>query len=86
MCSQLGVVCTSVISDIIDVAGMMQAMISQVRHDHALLRERIQRLTGPDGVHRLVTALEHVRNQVAVELQDTGSDASFDSERWVKDM
>eukprot|EP00879_Flechtneria_rotunda_P013903 GHRR01014520.1.p1 GENE.GHRR01014520.1~~GHRR01014520.1.p1 ORF type:complete len:850 (+),score=337.18 GHRR01014520.1:158-2707(+) len=47
----------------------LQAMISQVSHDHALLAERIAHLTGPDGSARLTAALEVVRQQVAAELQ-----------------
>lgn len=71
-------------------AAPAQAMIAQVSHDHALLAERIARLTGPDGSARLQVALAHVRQQVAAELQaadDAASEASWetasDAGRWV---
>lgn len=70
----------------------LQAMISQVAHDHALLAERIARLTGPEGSARLKAALAHVRQQVAAELQaadDMASEASWETTseagRWVQD-
>jgi hypothetical protein len=46
----------------------LKAMMAHVRHDHALLAERISRLTGADGSARLAAALDHVRAQVAAEL------------------
>jgi hypothetical protein len=65
----------------------MQTMIAQVHHDTALLRERVGRLTGAAGRERLGAALEAVRAQVEAELEEAGSDASWDSEsvgsRWV---
>lgn len=59
-------------------------MISQVSHDHALLAERIARLTGAEGSARLEAALAHVRQQVAAELQAAeeaaaGSEASWET-------
>jgi hypothetical protein len=60
----------------------LQAMIAQVSHDHALLAERIARLTGPDASARLEAALAHVRQQVAAELQaadDAASEASWET-------
>lgn len=43
----------------------LQAVIEQVAHDHALLRERIQRLGGSQGLVRLEAALNLARAQVA---------------------
>lgn len=43
----------------------LQAVIDQVAHDHALLRERIQRLGGSQGLVRLEAALNLARAQVA---------------------
>lgn len=57
-------------------------MIAQVSHDHALLAERIARLTGAEGSARLEAALAHVRQQVAAELQaaeDAASEASWET-------
>lgn len=57
-------------------------MIAQVSHDHALLAERIARLTGAEGAARLEAALAHVRQQVAAELQaaeDAASEASWET-------
>jgi hypothetical protein len=59
-----------------------QAMIAQVSHDHALLAERIARLTGAEGAARLEAALAHVRQQVAAELQaaeEAASEASWET-------
>lgn len=68
-------------------AAWPQALIAQVRHDTALLRERVGRLTGAAGRERLAAALEAVRAQVEADLEEMGSDASWDSEsvgsRWV---
>lgn len=50
------------------VTVLLQAMVEHVSHDHALLAERIARLTGPEGSAHLAAALEHVRQQVAAEL------------------
>eukprot|EP00878_Enallax_costatus_P021250 GHUV01022492.1.p1 GENE.GHUV01022492.1~~GHUV01022492.1.p1 ORF type:complete len:1095 (+),score=464.09 GHUV01022492.1:138-3422(+) len=47
----------------------LQAMVSQVSHDHHLLAERIARLTGVEGSARLQAALEQVRQGVLAELQ-----------------
>lgn len=43
----------------------MQAVIEQVNHDHALLRDRIQRLGGEQGLARLEAALNLARAQVS---------------------
>lgn len=68
----------------------MQAMITQVSHDHSLLAERIARLTGAEGSARLEAALAHVRLQVAAEIQaaeEAASEASWETAseagRWV---
>jgi hypothetical protein len=57
-----------------------QAMINQVSHDHALLADRIARLTGPEGSARLAAALEHVRLQVAAELAAEAAAAAEESD------
>jgi glycine cleavage system regulatory protein len=68
----------------------MQAMVTQVSHDHSLLAERIARLTGAEGSARLEAALAHVRQQVAAEIQaaeEAASEASWETAseagRWV---
>lgn len=40
----------------------LQAVVHQVAHDHELLSERIHKLTGHGGVHRLEMALMHARD------------------------
>lgn len=65
----------------------VQAMVSQVRHDHSLLHERVLRLTGPEGVARLDAALQAVREEVEAEMDEAASEASWESAsegvRWV---
>eukprot|EP00775_Hariotina_reticulata_P010274 gene10274-10433_t len=51
----------------------LQAMINQVSHDHALLADRIARLTGPEGSARLAAALEHNMMQPICDAKDDGS-------------
>lgn len=58
-----------------------QAMITQLAHDHALLAERIERLTGAEGAARLEAALAHVRQQVAAELQ-AAEEAAASEASW----
>jgi hypothetical protein len=50
-------------------------MVVHVKHDHALLAERITRLTGTDGSARLVVALDHVRQQVEAEIAAAEAEA-----------
>jgi hypothetical protein len=50
-------------------------MVVHVKHDHALLAERIARLTGTEGSARLVVALDHVRQQVAAEVAAAEAEA-----------
>ncbi len=47
----------------------LQAMIAQVRHDHQLLRERIQNLGGAAGVAKLEAALAKAKEQVHEEFE-----------------
>ncbi|GMH40735.1 hypothetical protein BSKO_08639 [Bryopsis sp. KO-2023] len=59
----------------------LQAVIQQVAHDHKLLRERIQRLTGDPGVQKMDAALAEVREKVRNEVflsstEDSESDSS----------
>jgi hypothetical protein len=58
-----------------DCASALQAVVEQVAHDHALLRERIQRLGGDQGLVRLEAALNLARAQVsaAAETQRAAS-------------
>jgi hypothetical protein len=59
-----------------------QALVSQVRHDHALLHERVLRLTGADGAARLGDALAAARREAAVEAAEAAeaaSEASWES-------
>lgn len=51
----------------------MHFHLFQVRHDHQLLRERIQRLTGAAGVGRMEAALVRTREQVAEEIEEAQS-------------
>jgi hypothetical protein len=54
-------------------------MIHQVSHDHALLRDRVVRLTGEEGAARLEAAIEAARADVDAELEEAGSDSSWES-------
>lgn len=61
----------------------LQAVVQQVAHDHELLRERIHRLMGEEGVHRLEVALVHTRDMIQRELasgtseiDESGSESS----------
>jgi len=62
-------------SEAMQASGDLQAMVSQVRHDHALLHERVKRLTGEEGVKRLDAALLAARDEVAAELEEAQSEA-----------
>ena len=57
----------------------LQAMVHQVSHDHNLLRERVVRLTGAEGGARLEAALQAARADVDAELEEAGSEASWES-------
>lgn len=59
--------------------SLLQAMVSQVSHDHSLLAERIARLTGSEGSARLHAALQQVRQEVLVELQAAEEEAELES-------
>jgi hypothetical protein len=54
-------------------------MVVHVKHDHALLAERIARLTGADGSARLAVALDHVRQQVAAEIAAVEAEAEAEA-------
>lgn len=56
-----------------------QAMVVHVKHDHALLAERIARLTGAEGSARLAVALDHVRQQVAAEVAAAEAEAEAEA-------
>lgn len=59
---------------------LLQAMVSQVSHDHGLLAERISRLTGTEGSARLQAALQRVRQEVLAELQAAEEEAAAGTE------
>jgi hypothetical protein len=51
-----------------------------VRHDHGLLRERIQNLSGAAGVARLEAALQRAREEAAAEVEVLSPEGTH---RWV---
>uniref|UniRef100_A0A383WBG9 Uncharacterized protein n=1 Tax=Tetradesmus obliquus TaxID=3088 RepID=A0A383WBG9_TETOB len=57
----------------------LKAMVVHVKHDHALLAERIARLTGAEGSARLAVALDHVRQQVAAEIAAAEAEAEAEA-------
>ncbi|WIA29010.1 hypothetical protein OEZ86_011527 [Tetradesmus obliquus] len=57
----------------------LKAMVVHVKHDHALLAERIARLTGAEGSARLAVALDHVRQQVAAEVAAAEAEAEAEA-------
>jgi hypothetical protein len=63
-------------ADGVSLSLLLQAMVAQVSHDHALLAERIERLTGAEGSARLRAALAHVRQQVEKELAAAAEEAA----------
>lgn len=48
----------------------LKNIVEQVRHDHRLLRERVQRLTGTDGLQKFDQALEATRQNYEAESRD----------------
>ena len=48
-------------------------IVKQVQHDHQLLRERVERLSGKAGLKKFNTALEDCRNQYDEEKKKGGS-------------
>lgn len=53
--------------------GMLQAVIQQVRHDHALLKERVGRLGGPKATARLEAGLAAARAAVSSTVTPSSS-------------